>query len=45
LEARNRTLIGPLRPLFAILLAHNRYYKKALLNSLLVRFGEKPLDE
>jgi predicted nucleic acid-binding protein len=45
LKARSLNLIGPLRLFFVILLAHNRYYKKTLLNSLLVRFGEKPLDE
>ncbi|WP_411046113.1 hypothetical protein [Treponema primitia] len=45
LKARSLNRIGPLRPFFVILLAHNRYYKKNLLNSLLVRFGEKPLDE
>jgi predicted nucleic acid-binding protein len=44
LKARSLNLIGPLRPLFVILLAHNRYFKKNLLNNLLVQFGEKPLD-
>jgi predicted nucleic acid-binding protein len=44
LKAKSLNLIGSLRPFFGILLAHNRYYKKNLLNSLLVRFGEKPLD-
>jgi predicted nucleic acid-binding protein len=45
LKARSHNLIGPLRPLFEIFVAHNRYYKKSLLNSLLVKFGEKPLDD
>jgi predicted nucleic acid-binding protein len=44
-KARSLNLIGPLRPLFEIFVAHNRYYKKNLLNGLLVKFDEKPLDE
>jgi predicted nucleic acid-binding protein len=43
-KARELNLISALRPLFLDLLSYNRYYKKHLLNSILVDYGEAFLD-
>jgi predicted nucleic acid-binding protein len=43
-KARDLNLVSALRPLFSTLLAHNRYYKKQLLNSILADYGETFLD-
>lgn len=45
LLAKERGLIGPLKPLFEQFLANKRYYSVALLNSLLARYGENMIDE
>jgi predicted nucleic acid-binding protein len=43
-KARELNLIDALRPFFEKLLACKRFYKKHLLNSLLLDYGEAPLD-
>ncbi|GHV73661.1 hypothetical protein AGMMS49940_09630 [Spirochaetia bacterium] len=40
LGTRELGLISELRSLFAVLLAHNRFYKKSLLNVILTEHGE-----
>jgi predicted nucleic acid-binding protein len=42
-KAREMGLISALRPLFVTFLAHKRYYKNQLLNSILADCGEAPL--
>lgn len=45
LLAKERGLIGPLKPIFEIFLANKRYYSIPLLNSLLERNGEDPIGK
>jgi predicted nucleic acid-binding protein len=42
-KAKNLNLVSSLRPLFSILISKNRYYKKQLLNKILIDNGEASL--
>ena len=42
--AKDKGIIGVLKPLFEMLLAHKRYYSLGLLNAILVKHGEEEIQ-
>ena len=45
LQAKEKGLIGPLKPIFETFLANKRYYAVSLLNSILGRYGEEQIQK